>query len=60
MVIFFKGSEEYLERMRGVFVRLRLVGLRLKFSKCFFFKKRLYYLGYIVFFRGVELDLGKI
>ena len=38
--------EEHIERLRGVFKKLSAAGLRLKPSKCEFFKPRITYLGH--------------
>ena len=38
IIVFSKTPEEHLERLRGVFEKLSAAGLRLKPSKCEFFK----------------------
>ena len=50
---------EGLERLDLVFGRLANAGLKLKPSKCQFFKKRVLYLGHIVSEAGVEVDPEK-
>ena len=52
--------EEHIERLRGVFEKLSTAGLRLKPSKCEFFKSRVAYLGHIVSKNGIETDPKKI
>ena len=37
-IVFSKMSKEHIERLRGVFEKLSAAGLRLKPSKCQFFK----------------------
>ena len=38
IIVFSKTPEEHIERLRGVFEKLSVAGLRLKLSKCEFFK----------------------
>ena len=38
IIVFSKTPEEHIERLRGVFEKLAAAGLRLKLSKCEFFK----------------------
>ena len=45
-IVFSKMPGEYIERSRGVFEKLSAAGLRLKLSKCEFFKSRIAYLGH--------------
>ena len=58
--VFSKMPEEYIKRLRGVFEKLSDVGLRLKPSKCEFFKSQITYLGHTVSKGGIETDLKKI
>ena len=60
IIVFSKTREEHIERLRGVFEKLSAAGLRLKPSKCDFFKSRVTYLGHIVSKNGIETDLKKI
>ena len=46
--------------LRSVLQKLRAAGLKLKPSKCKFFKDRISYLGHIVSKDGVETDPKKI
>ena len=48
------------ERLRGVFEKLSDAGLRLKPSKCEFFKSRITYLGHIVSKDGIETEKKKV
>ena len=56
IIVFSKTPEEHIERLRGVFEKLAAAGLRLKPSKCEFFKSRVTYLGHIVSKDGIETD----
>ena len=60
-IIIYAGSpEEHLERLRAVFDKLRLAGLKLKPSKCTFFQQEITYLGHIVSDKGIATDPSKI
>ena len=59
-VFFSKTCEECIERLRGVFEKLSAAGLRLKPSKCEFFKSSITYLGHIVSKDGIETEKKKV
>ena len=52
-------AREHVKRLRGVFQKLAAAGLKLKLSKCEFFKKRIIYLGHVVSEKGIEVDPKK-
>ena len=52
--------EEDIKRLRGVFEKLSAAGLRLKLSKCEFFKSQIAYLGHIFSKDGIETEKKKI
>ena len=54
ILIFSSGIETHLEHLREVFLRLREAKLKLKASKCSFFKKHIQYLGHLVSGDGIE------
>ena len=60
IIVFSKTPEEHLKRLQGVFDKLAKAGLKLKPSKCEFFKSRITYLGHIVSAAGIETDPKKI
>ncbi|KAK3755142.1 hypothetical protein QZH41_020562, partial [Actinostola sp. cb2023] len=60
IVIYAKTFEEHLERLEAVFTRLHQFGLKLKPSKCTFFRDRVKYLGHIISENGIETDPDKI
>ena len=60
IIVFSKTPEEHIERLRGTFEKLAAAGLRLKLSKCEFFKLQVTYLGHIVSKNGIETDSKKI
>ena len=60
ILVFSQNFEEHLERLEAVFSRLKQHGLKLKPSKCEFFKTKVTYLGHVVSESGVETDPDKI
>ena len=60
IIVFSKTPEEHVQRLRGVFKKLSAAGLKLKPSKCEFFKSEITYLGHIVSKEGIEMDPKKI
>ena len=60
VIIFSKTPEEHIERLKAVLHKLRSAGLKLKSSKCEFFRDCISYLGHIVSKDGVETDPKKI
>ena len=54
ILIFSSGVEVHLEHLRKVFLRLREAKLKLKASKCSFFKKHIQYLEHLVSGDGIE------
>ena len=54
ILIYSSGVEAHLEHLRKVFLRLREAKLKLKASKCSFFKKHIQYLGHLVLGDGIE------
>ena len=60
IIVFSKTPEEHIERFKGVFEKLATAGLKLKPSKCEFFKLQVAYLGHIVSKDGIETDPKKI
>ena len=60
VIIFSKTPKEHIQRLRGVFQKLWEAGLKLKPSKCEFFRTRISYLGHVVSKNGIETDPKKI
>ncbi|XP_025016786.1 uncharacterized protein LOC112538932 [Tetranychus urticae] len=60
IIVFSKTIEEHFVRLKAVFNRLRAAGLTLKPDKCFFFKRKILYLGHIISYAGQEPDPEKI
>ena len=60
IIVYSKMPEEHIKRLTGVFEKLSKAGLKLKLSKCEFFKERISYLGHIISRDGIETDPKKI
>ena len=60
IIIFSKNPDDHITRLKGVFEKLAEAGLKLKPSKCEFFKARLKYLGHVVSPQGIATDPAKI
>ena len=60
IIIFSKSFDEHIKSLENVFKQLELHGLKLKASKCEFFKASVQYLGHIVSDKGVQTDPDKI
>ena len=59
IVIFSQTYEEHLNRLESIFERLQTAGLKLKPSKCKFFRRSIKYPGHIVSSDGVGTDPDK-
>ena len=60
IIIFTSTFEEHLGQLEAVFKRLQEHNLKLKASKCEFFKNRVVYLGHVVSEDGIRTDPSKI
>ena len=60
VIVFSKTPDEHSERLEAVFQKLSDAGLKLKPSKCTFFKTEITYLGYLITSEGVATDPKKI
>ena len=60
IIVFSKNPDDHITRLEGVFEKLAEAGLKLKPSKCEFFKAKLKYLGHVVSRQGIETDPAKI
>ena len=60
VIVFSKTPKEHIEWLEAVFKKISDAGLKLKPSKCEFFKKWIHYLGHIVSNKGIETDPKKI
>ena len=60
IIIFSDTKEEHLKRLEAVFQKLCAAGLKLKPSKCFFFREEIEYLGHVVSGKGISISPKKI
>ena len=60
IIIFSDAKEEHLKRLEAVFQKLCAAGLKLKPSKCFFFREEIEYLGHVVSGKGISTNPKKI
>ena len=60
VIIFSTTFEEHLDRLEAVFSRLKQHNLKLKPSKCEFFKAEVTYLGHVVSEEGIRTDPSKL
>ena len=60
IILFSKDVKSHMERIEEIMDRLASANLRLKPSKCHFFRKQVEFLGHIVSEAGVAMDPLKI
>ena len=60
IIVFSKTPEEHLTRLWAVFKKFKKAELKLKPSKCEFFKQKLTYLGHVVSKNGIQTDSKKV
>ena len=60
IIIFSDTKEEHLKRLEAVFQKLCAAGLKLKPSKCFFFREEIEYLGHVVSGKGISANPKKV
>ena len=60
IIVYSANIRKHLERLEQVFKRLRQHRLKLKASKCHFFKREVRYLGHVVSADGIQTDPDKI
>ena len=60
IIVYGKDPEDLLLRLGGVFEKLRKAGLKLKPSKCNFFKEEIEFLGHVVSKEGIATNPSKV
>ena len=60
IIIFSNSEEEHLLHLEKVFHQLREAGLKMKQSKCDFFKSQIHYLGHLISKNGISPLLDKL
>ena len=59
ILVFSRTIEEHIQRLDTVFTKLKTHGLKIKPSKCHFFRREVKYLGHVVSQKGVSTDPDK-
>ena len=54
IIIFSRTPEEHLKHIEIIFQKLKAAGLKLKESKCDFFKSEIHYLGHLISDKGIQ------
>ena len=54
IIIFSKNEKEHIKHTEIIFQKLKAAGLKLKESKCDFFKREIYYLGHLISDEGIH------
>ena len=60
IIVFSNTAEEHIKHIQIVINRLKSTQLKLKKSKCSFFKKKLYYLGHLLTTEGIKPQIEKV
>ena len=60
VIVFSKALEEHVFRLKAVFEKLKQAGLKLKPSKCEFFRQELTYLGHVESKDNIQTDPKKV
>ena len=60
IIIFSRNEQEHLKHIELIFKKLKEAGLRLRESKCDFFKWEIHYLGHLISVDGIQSLLGKM
>ena len=54
IIIFSQNEEDHLKHIEIIFKKLKKANLKLKESKCDFFKKEIHYLGHLISVSGIQ------
>ena len=60
LLVFSESEEEHLKHLKFIFEKFRNADLKLKLSKCQFWKKEIEYLGHLVSQEGIKVMPDKI
>ena len=60
IIVFSRTAEDHLKHLEQVFTALQKVDLKIKASKCEFFKSHLCYLGFLIGKSGIRCDRSKV
>ena len=60
IIIFSRTAEDHMEHLERIFTTLQMADLKIKVSKCEFFKKHVSYLGFLIGETGIHCDRTKV
>ena len=60
IIVFSKTAEDHMEHLERIFAALLMADLKIKVSKCEFFKKHVSYLGFLIGETGIRCDRTKV
>ena len=60
IIIFSETAEEHMKHIQIIIDRLKAAQLKLKKSKCAFFKRELHYLGHLLTTEGIKPQFEKV
>ena len=60
IIVFSRNAEEHMSHLETIFEALQVADLKIKVSKCEFFKKHIAYLGFLIGETGIRCDRSKV
>ena len=60
IIVFSRTAEDHMEHFERIFAALQMADLKIKISKCEFFKKHISYLGFLIGETGIHCDKSKV
>ena len=60
IIVFSRTAEDHMEHLERIFAALQMADLKIKVSKCEFFKKHISYLGFLIGETGIRCDRSKV
>ena len=60
IIIFSRTTEDHMEHLERIFAALQIANLKIKVSKCDFFKKHVSYLGFLIGETGIHCDRSNV
>ena len=60
IIVFSRTAEDHMEHFERIFAVLQMADLKIKVSKCEFFKKHVSYLGFLIGETGIRCDRTKV
>ena len=60
IIVFSRTAEDHMEHLEKIFETLQVADIKIKVSKCEFFKKHVSYLGFLIGETGIHCDRSKV